>query len=70
MEGENMVYAGNYDGNYLNTAFKAWVLKSNKPSKSANIIIKLNILKAESIQVWEKSLDEINAKTNQTERNY
>lgn len=42
MQGENMLASGNYIGTYLNTPFKAWVLKSAKPTKSHQITILLN----------------------------
>ncbi|RNL52225.1 DUF5703 domain-containing protein [Pedobacter jejuensis] len=65
MQGDNMISSGNYSGTYLNTPYKGWVLKSKKPSKSAHVTITLNISKTESVQDWEKSLNEINTKTNQ-----
>lgn len=42
MQGENMLPSGNYIGTYLSTPFKAWVLKSAKPTKSHQITILLN----------------------------
>lgn len=42
MQGENMLASGNYIGTYLSTPFKAWVLKSAKPTKSHQITILLN----------------------------
>lgn len=42
MQGENMIAAGNYDGQYLSTPFKAWTIKSAKPSKTSQIAIFLN----------------------------
>ncbi|WP_231729748.1 DUF5703 domain-containing protein [Pedobacter sp. Leaf176] len=56
MMGDNLLAAGNYEGKYLNTPFKAWTLKSKKPSRTTNISIILNSAKAESIQEWEKGL--------------
>ncbi|RZL60287.1 MAG: hypothetical protein EOO93_14665, partial [Pedobacter sp.] len=41
MQGENMIAAGNYDGQYLGTPFKAWTIKSAKPSKTSQIAILL-----------------------------
>ncbi|RZJ76252.1 MAG: hypothetical protein EOO47_18730, partial [Flavobacterium sp.] len=42
MQGKNMVAGGNYSGSYLNTPFKAWVLKSAKPANAHQISIQLN----------------------------
>jgi Domain of unknown function (DUF5703) len=42
MQGKNMVASGNYSGSYLNTPFKAWVLKSAKPANAHQISIQLN----------------------------
>lgn len=41
MQGENMVAAGNYTGQYLSTPFKAWTIKSAKPATSNQIAILL-----------------------------
>ncbi|TCD12211.1 hypothetical protein EZ449_04165 [Pedobacter frigidisoli] len=57
IQGDNMILAGNYNGIYLNMLFKAWVLRTKKPSKSANLTITLNTSKAETIQEWEKGLN-------------
>ena len=65
MQGDNMISTVNYTGTYLNTPYKAWVLKSKKPAKSVNISIVLNVLKTESIQDWKANLDKINTKSNQ-----
>lgn len=42
MQGKNMIASGNYTGKYLSTPFKAWVLKSSKPSNTHQIKIILN----------------------------
>lgn len=42
MQGQNMLASGNYIGTYLNTPFKAWVLKSARSTKSHQITILLN----------------------------
>ena len=65
MQGENMIAAGNYAGKYLSTPFKAWVLRSRKPSKSAHITVKLSTSKTTSIQEWAQSLNEIAVKADQ-----
>jgi len=65
MKGDDMISTGDYTGTYLNTPYKAWVLKTKKPSKSAKIFIILNVLKTESIQDWKANLDKINTKSNQ-----
>lgn len=65
MKGDDMTSTGDFTGTYLNTPYKAWVLKTKKPSKSAKIFIILNVLKTESIQDWKANLDKINTKSNQ-----
>lgn len=59
MQGDNMIAAGNYEGIYLNTPFKSWILKSKKPVKSSQITITLNTSKTDSIKEWEQKLKAI-----------
>ena len=42
LQGKNMLAKGTYEGKYLNTPFKAWVLKSKKPDNTHQITILLN----------------------------
>lgn len=65
MEGDNLLAAGNYQGKYLNTPFKAWTLKSKKPSKSANISITLTTAKTKSVQEWERKLNAVTKSSTQ-----
>ncbi|WP_293304026.1 DUF5703 domain-containing protein [Pedobacter sp. UBA5917] len=65
MQGENMVPAGNYEGTYLSTPFKAWTLKSKKPSNSVHISITLNTSVTESVNKWEQALNQVSTKNDQ-----
>ncbi|MGN7990323.1 DUF5703 domain-containing protein [Pedobacter sp. 22226] len=65
IQGNNMIPAGNYDGIYLSTPFKAWTLKSKKPSSSTKLTITLNTATIGSIQDWETNLKAINNKNSQ-----
>jgi hypothetical protein len=56
MQGDNLFPAGNDEGVYLNIPFKAWTLKSKKPSRSSHITISLHTVKTESVSDWEKQL--------------
>jgi hypothetical protein len=42
MQGENMIAAGTYEGQYLSTPFRGWTLKSREPSNSHEISILLH----------------------------
>jgi len=55
MFGENMVANGNGTGKYLNTAYKAWDLKSRNPSKNSHVIVKLNDVNC-SISTFKNNL--------------
>lgn len=64
MQGDNLFPAGNDKGSYLSTPFKAWILKSKKPSKATNITIALHTVKTESISDWEKQLTSLKINNN------
>ncbi|KLT64487.1 hypothetical protein AB669_17735 [Pedobacter sp. BMA] len=66
LKGDNMIPAGIDSGRYLNTPYKSWKLKSNKPAKALNLTIALNTLTTESFQEWERSITETNTENNQT----
>ncbi|KRT13973.1 hypothetical protein ASU31_22150 [Pedobacter ginsenosidimutans] len=64
MHGDNLLPAGNDEGIYLSTPFKAWTLKSKKPSRSSHITIALHTVKTESISDWEKQLTSLKINNN------
>jgi len=64
MQGDNLFPAGTYEGIYLSTPFKAWTLKSKKPSRSSHITIALHTVKTESISDWEKQLTSLKINNN------
>jgi Domain of unknown function (DUF5703) len=57
MTGNNMVPAGETEGNYVNTDFKGWKLKTAKPSKSQNISLYLHTEQVSSLQEWKDGLE-------------
>ncbi|WP_443947332.1 DUF5703 domain-containing protein [Pedobacter sp. AW1-32] len=65
MQGDGMRSAGNYNGKYQNTAFKAWAIKSVKPTKTAHIKISFHTAKTESVQLWEDALRKIPVNSDQ-----
>ncbi|MBT2561227.1 hypothetical protein J7E50_10330 [Pedobacter sp. ISL-68] len=64
MQGDNLFPAGNNEGIYLSTPFKAWTLKSKKPSRSNHITIALHTVKTSSISDWEKQLTSLKINNN------
>lgn len=59
MRGENMESAGTTTGKYVNTAFKAWKLRSRSPQRSHKIEIMLHVDQTPSLEEWEKGLQKI-----------
>jgi hypothetical protein len=57
MQGENLKPAGNTKGQYLNTDFEGWILKSIKPTTYQDIEICLNTLQTASTKEWQQSLE-------------
>jgi len=49
MQGEGMVLAGNYTGQYLSTPFTGWKLKSRKPTKTQVITVSFKTAVTESV---------------------
>ena len=66
LHGDKMIPAGNYSGTYMNTPFQGWTLKSQLPTKSEQITIRLNTSKAASVQAWEKEINAIKTSASQT----
>lgn len=69
MLGENLVQAGNYEGKYLDTEYKGWLLKSKSAAKTHSVEIVLNGVQTETLEVWKSQLQNLivdnqkNAKT-------
>lgn len=57
MQGNDMVAAGNYNGTYLSTPFKAWTLKSKKPTTVEHLTITLQTSKTTAIDNWKNELN-------------
>ncbi|MDY0906332.1 DUF5703 domain-containing protein [Pedobacter sp. CFBP9032] len=66
LHGDKMIPAGNYSGTYMNTPFQGWTLKSQLPTKSEQITIRLNTSKATSVPAWEKEIYAIKTSASQT----
>jgi Domain of unknown function (DUF5703) len=61
--GKNFVPAGTYEGEYVNTNYKGWKLKSTAASKNHSLNLFLHTAQVESIDDWIKSLDSIKKKS-------
>jgi hypothetical protein len=72
MLGENLVQAGNYQGKYLDTDYKGWLLKSKSAAQKHMLEIVLNGAQTETPEVWKSQLQNLivdsqkNKKTSQT----
>lgn len=59
MQGENMIRSGNYNGKYLNTEYKGWLLKSKSPAQKQSFEIVLIGAQTESLDIWKKQLQSL-----------
>ena len=57
--GKNFVPAGTYYGNYVNTDFKAWKIKSKTAAKQHSLSLYLHTLQVNDIETWKRSLDSL-----------
>ncbi|SMD03756.1 DUF5703 domain-containing protein [Pedobacter nyackensis] len=57
MKGTDMQVSGNDTGTYLGTVYKAWKLKSNRPSKSIDIAVTLHTARTTTVDEWEAGLN-------------
>jgi hypothetical protein len=57
--GSNFSPAGTSQSIYVNTDFKAWKLKTIKPSKSQFLALYFHTAQVSDINVWKKSLDSL-----------
>jgi len=56
MRGKNMIPSGNEEGVYQDTDYKAWKIKSQKPSRTHHLEIFLHTQQTPEKQEWNKSL--------------
>lgn len=61
--GKNFVAAGTYDGNYVNTDFKGWTIKSKTTAKQHVLNLYLHTAQVNDINVWKRSLDSLQKKS-------
>ncbi len=61
--GKSFVPAGTYEGNYVNTDYKGWLIKSITPSKQHELNLYLHNAQVKDIAIWKKSLDSIEKKS-------
>jgi hypothetical protein len=57
--GKNFIASKQYNGEYVNTDFKGWSLKSKKPSSSHSLILTLYNAQEKRIEYWASSLDSV-----------
>lgn len=58
LTGKNMKPDGTLTGNYLDTKFKAWKIKSISPSRNHEVSVILQTNQSESIEDWKNKLNE------------
>ena len=54
--GKDLVPSGRGNGNYMNTPFHSWEMKSKKPLKKHQLYMATHIAQLESVEEWKKSL--------------
>jgi hypothetical protein len=59
MGGNNFVPAGTAEGNYVNTDFKGWKIKSKNVSKFHELQVLLHTAQVQNINTWKQSLDSL-----------
>lgn len=64
LSGKGMIPAGNTEGIHQTTAYKGFVLKSEKAVKSQNIKLVLNTNQTETLDAWKKELTSNKEKSN------
>ena len=60
--GNNFVPAGTYEGNYVNTDFKGWKIKSKAAAKQFSLNLFLHTAQVNDIAAWKHSLDSLKQK--------
>jgi len=59
MLGDNLVQAVTYEGNYVDTAYKGWLLKSKSAAQKHSVEIVLNGSQTESLESWKTQLQNV-----------
>jgi len=67
--GKNFIPAGTYEGNYVNTDYKGWKIKSAAAAKQHQLNLYLHTAQAADINTWKKSLDSLQTSTNKNKKN-
>ena len=57
--GKGFVPAGTYKGNYVNTDFKGWTIKSKVAAKQHALNLYLHTAQADNIATWKQSIDSL-----------
>jgi hypothetical protein len=57
--GKGFVPAGTYEGNYVNTDFKGWTIKSKVAAKQHALGLCLHAAQVNNIETWKQSLDSV-----------
>ncbi|WDF69113.1 DUF5703 domain-containing protein [Sphingobacterium oryzagri] len=58
MQGDNFAYAGQREGRYMDSDFKAWILKSKRPAKEQRFQITLLAKQSLTIEAWKSDLQQ------------
>ena len=56
MQGKGMIAGGNTSGQYADTKYRGWELRSAKPEKSQEITIGLHVAQTNTIEEWERAV--------------
>lgn len=68
MTGKNMVFDGTSEGKYVLTDFKAWKLRSSKPSNNHELKIFLHTAHAPSVDNWKAQLSKLASAATPTDK--
>lgn len=63
---KNMVPAGNYEGEYLDTDYKGWSLRSKRPASKHEMQIYLHVDQSETLFAWQEKLMAIRTEAEKT----
>ncbi len=66
--GLNLVPAGNYEGNYVNTLYKGWLLKSKSVAQKHSVEIVLYGSQTENLESWKTQLQNVIADSRKTQK--
>jgi hypothetical protein len=62
--GKNFISAGTYEGNYVNTDYKGWTIKSRSAAKQQELNLYLHTAQVNDINTWKRSLDSLQKSSN------